>query len=53
MSSSGNLIEEVVQGVHLVFHPSMKENEKLKKKLNLEALEYMGQLNHFTTNVFS
>jgi hypothetical protein len=53
MSLRGNLIEDVVQGLHLVFHPSVKENEKLKKILNLEALNYMGQLNHFTTNVFS
>jgi hypothetical protein len=53
MSLRGNLIEEVVQRLHLVFHPYVKENEKLKKKLNFEALNYMGQLNHLTTNVFS
>jgi hypothetical protein len=53
MSSRGNWIEEVVQRQHLVFHPFVKENEKLRKKLNLEALHYMEQLNHFTTNVFS
>jgi hypothetical protein len=30
MSLRGNLIEEVVQGLHLVFHASAKENEKLE-----------------------